>query len=369
MIRRGAIPAPVTRLLLRPTLLKLLAVLALIEGVFLAETFEGLMNAVLDHGGSFKGLAWLLALNAPQVAALALALGLLIALFFALSDARARGELIILAAAGVGWQRVVGFALAVGLAGGVAAWAIAGQLVPRAHQAERLAIAALQADHIRAQILGTAPRRALQQIGPLTFALTAAADGAQGQNRQDTLFVFEEAANGWRAGLSRDWAIEGPDKNGQHALVLRALTGLSGSMTDQGPRADAIRTRTATLSFAMDRIAPPADPARLAGEMPVSFASGEGRAALLARALLVPFAALAGLVALVSARGVARHASLPLAVLAVMATDVAGRAILPALPLPFAVLALLCAVLYLVPPLVILARSAERLMIPERGAQ
>jgi len=363
---RAAISGPVTRVLLRPTLLKLLGVLTLIEAVFLAETFEGLMNEVLRYGGSFKGLAWLLALNAPEIAALALALAMLIALFFALSDARERGELIILAASGIGWQRVVGFALAISLLGGAAAWAISGQLVPRAHHAQRLAVTALQADHIRAQILGDAPRSALQGSGSLTF-VTPDPDAAH-----PPLFVYQETGAGqWRAGLSPDWTIEGPDSKGRHALIMRSLSGYSGSLTETGPRADAIRTRAAEFSFAMDSILPAVDRARQAGESPVALLSPADpapRAALLARALLVPLAALLALAALVAGRGLARFIALPLAVLIVMAVDVAGRAILPALPLPFVALAALAALAYLAPPLALLAHTGERLMIPERGA-
>ncbi len=358
-----ALTGAVTRVLLWPSLLKTLGIMALIEAVFLAEVFEGLMNEVLSHGGRIRNLAWLLLLNAPDIAALALALGLMVALFFAISDARSRGELLILASSGIAWRRVVGFALVLGCAGGALAWGVAGQVVPRAQLAQQVAVATLQADHLRDRIIGRAPHRRVQSIDRMTV-ITPENQG----HEPPPIFIFEDAQNRqWRAGLSPDWAITAPEADEQHRLVMRALVGYSGRLTT-GPTdnmtIDSFRTDSATFAFAMDTIVPVPVPQR-----PVDLVSKQKTPTdLLARILLVPMAALAGLVALLYSGGLARFVALPLALLWVMVMDVAGRGILSAAQLPFGPLVVLAVIAYLAPPLALIAAKGEGLMTPQRAA-
>ena len=92
---------PMTRLLGWRSLRMLLGLLALIEAIFIAESFTSLMESVVRNGGSALDLALLLTLKTPEVIDFALPLVILLGLFFAINASRDDNELVVCAAAGV----------------------------------------------------------------------------------------------------------------------------------------------------------------------------------------------------------------------------------------------------------------------------
>ena len=98
---------PLIRILAWPVLARLLVILAVVEAIFLAESFTTLLEEALRNDALAADVGILLVFRMPQILDLALAVGVLIAVYFVISDARNRGELIILAASGIRWRQVV----------------------------------------------------------------------------------------------------------------------------------------------------------------------------------------------------------------------------------------------------------------------
>ena len=372
MIRIG----PVIRILALPTLARLGLLLLLVTGVFLAESFTTLMEEALRYGGGSADVLLLLAYQAPEIVDLALALGVLIALFFALIEARDRGELVVLATSGVRWTSVIGFALWLGVAGAVLSALVSGYIMPAAHYGERLTMAHLRSDHILHQITDPGPRNSQQTLNGMTFIATPP---TQPNQLRGQLFAFQMHPDGsWRAGQSQDWNVTGPDADNGYALRLNTTTaysfpGFDASVDAAPPMISTIRVRNTGLDFRMDEVLPTASKLRKASERIVRLTARDDPriGSLLARALLVPMAALLAVAAvLASGRGVQRYLSLPLAALFLLAFDVLGRTALRDLmgALPFWQLAGGALVIYLGPALAYTLLRGERIMLPVRGA-
>jgi lipopolysaccharide export LptBFGC system permease protein LptF len=373
---------PVTRILLVPSLLRLVGLLLLVEAVFLAESFQGLMEAALRYDGSLGDVLYLLSFRSPEILDLALALGMLIAVYFTIAEARNRAELIILATASVSWTRVVGFCLMLGAIGACLSFLIAAYLLPLARFAERIALAELRKDYVIAQVLTPGPRSTVQTFDDITFIATQPHTDAQERGQ---LFVFQPGEDGgWRAAVSRDWNIQSPDNGSQYDIVLKQLRAYDKAAPiagrDHARPISAITTRNARFAFDMDDIAPNPERLMRSDERPLIQASTMNSdadpdtrtriAKAVARALLVPAAALFALVAILAAGGgYGRYLALPIAALMIVTLDVIGRTLMGnAAALPSVLLYGGGALVYLAPPLAYLLWQGEQLMIPVRGA-
>ncbi len=364
---------PVTRVLLMPTLVRLLGLLALVEAVFLAESFQGLLEVTLRYDGSLWDVFHLLGYRAPEILDLALALGILVAVYFTVSDARNRGELIILATATVPWRHVIGFCLKLGAVGAIISLIVTAYLLPLARYHERITLEHLRNDHVTEQILATGPRQITQTFDGTTFIATPSVttDKERGQ-----LFVFSARPNGsWRAGVSQDWDIIAPQSGEIYSTILKDLRAYDRPTgTGSTKHIRAINTNSATIDFHMRDVAPPPDHSLRNNERPILLleqAPDDHKriAHAVGRALLAPAAAILALCAVVSAgAGVSRFISLPLALLAVMMLDVLGRSFLGNITnVPSLAIYALGALIYLLGPIGYVYWRGERLMVPVRG--
>ncbi len=380
MIRPAFLPRlPVLRVLGKPLLLRLLLLLLLIEAIFLAESFTTLMEHALRLGGSARDVFTLLGFKAPEIFDLALALSLLIATYFATQDARNRGELVILATAGVHWARVITVVLLLGVVGGLLSFANAGLVVPMAKYAERLTLAELRKNHVLDRIQDTpkhAAQPALQTIRDTTFIATppAAKDPNQTEQKRGQLFVFQPDVEGrWRVAQSRDWTVTDPAPADTHKILLHRLSVADGPypQANMAPPINRFAVAAADFAFQMADAAPTANLIRNRGERVLGLANFDANRmiSLATRALMVPAAAVLALAALIAAgAGPLRHTALPLAALILLSGDVASRALLTPLSTwlaPAPLLAVMIA-LYLGPPLAYLIWRGEELMKPER---
>ncbi|MBO9473850.1 LptF/LptG family permease [Shimia sp. R10_1] len=362
---------PVLRVLGKPLFLRLLLLLLVIEAIFLAESFTTLLEHALRLGGGPLDVAHLLSFKVPEILDLALAMSLLIATYFATQDARNRGELMILATAGVHWGRVVSFVLTFGLIGGALSFANAGLILPSAKFGERLALIALQKDYVLTRIQEGGRETTLQTLGDTTFIATPSEALT---DQRGHLFVFQpDIKGGWRTANSENWYVTNTAPSDTHTIELQALNVLEGPYPTT---ATAIRplnsfaTKSANFAFSMSDALPQTDTTRGAAEKLLSLSEVEtGQITrLLSRALMVPMAGLLALAALVAGGGgPLRFVALPLAVLIMMSSDVASGAILSGLAssLPTALICAAAAGLYLGPPLAYLIWRGEALMKPE----
>ena len=364
-------PGPVFRILAVPTIARLALLVGLVVAVFLAESFTTLMEGAIRHGGNSQHVAALLAYKAPEIIDLALALGVLIALYFALNDTRQRGELVILATSGVRWTRIMWFAIWLGAVGGLLSVLVSGYLVPAARYGERITKAELRKDYVLAQVLEVGPRNTLQTINDITFIATPPRDVDQERGK---LFAFQKHPSGsWRAGQSHDWTVTGPNADGSYRLHMNETTAYEG--LPSGERAMPIsvfRARNTGLDFEMQKIISEVSKLRQSWERPliVGAVSLQRLAEVLSRAILVPTAALLALAAVLAAgRGLMRFVSLPLAAVLLLFYDVLGRTLVLETvgSLPFLNLVLLTMLAYLGPPLAYVLLRGEDIMIPVRG--
>ncbi|MEQ9692961.1 LptF/LptG family permease [Shimia sp. SDUM112013] len=371
------LPGPVFSILGKPFARRLGLLLLMVVGIFLVESFTTLMERALQFGGNPWDVAMLLGYKAPEIVDIALAIGVLVALYFALSEARNRGELVILATSGVRWTRIVGFALSIGVMGGALSYAVAGYVVPRAQYGERVKMAELRAGHVLQQIAETGPRSEILSTEHASFIANPPLSSESSAERGPLFILQTNPDESWRVIRSYDWTIletptpEAPDGR---RIVLESLRAFDGPPPDQAAftNLNVFNTQSADLSFRLQDIAPEPALAAAVGEHVLRFNREDSRrvAAVGARALLVPAAALLAIVAvLAGGNGPARFVVLPSAIATVMAYDVLGRTfVLDGLEFftpPFLIL-IACAV-YLGPALIFVAWRGEAIMKPVRG--
>ncbi|GAA6180488.1 hypothetical protein NBRC116594_19260 [Shimia sp. NS0008-38b] len=374
MMRLSLFPRlPVLRVLGKPLILRLLLLLLVIEAIFLAESFTTLMEHALRYGGSAADILRLLSFKGPEILDLALAIGLLIATYFATQDARNRGELVILATAGIHWGRIVTFVLVLGTAGGLLSFLNAGMLLPMAKFGERIALADLQKTYVLTRIEEGAKETTLQTIRDTTFIATP--PRKDGTDPRGQLFVFQPDVRGlWRAALSQSWQVSDPAPADTHKITLKHLTVLEGPYPSNAPAPALTRfaTENASFAFVMSDALPSPATTRSAAErlLDLNRDAPARLATLITRALMVPMAGLLALAALVAGgSGPRRHVALPLAALLLMSGDVASRALITqwadVLSSP-ALISVAC-MLYLGPPLAYLILRGEALMMPAKA--
>ncbi|MCG6902393.1 MAG: LptF/LptG family permease [Rhodobacter sp.] len=340
-----------SRLLAGRTLWLLLGLLALIEAIFLAESFTTLMEIVIGNGGTMLDTALLLVLKSPQIIDFALPLAVLVGLYFAIIGAREDNEFIVCAAAGVSWTQIPRFALKIGAIAFAVSIVFAGYLTPMARYSERLAIHALESRRALEEITTPEPKNSLRRIEQRTIIATppTTPDAERGN-----LFIFEpDTGAGWRVSQADDWTVEGPDQKGAYSILMKSFRDYAGRRQDDANRDQGLRgqiqstrmtVRSLALDFRLDSVISAVDDTRRRNErMLVSWtdianaARGTSKAALvdrrlaqvLARALLCLFAALVAVAAAAwSGTPSGRFLALPAATVAVLGGDIAARAVL-----------------------------------------
>ena len=373
----------------------LIGLLALIQAIFLAESFSTLMEIVVSNGGSVFDTVILLILKTPQVVDFALPLALLIGLYFAVTGAREENEFIVCAAAGVPWTQIPGFAFRIGLAGMIVSIVFAGYLTPAASYSQRLAIRALEARRVLAEITVPAPRNSLRIIQDRTFIATAPStpDAERGN-----LFVFQpDSGAGWRASQADDWTVQGPGADGAYSVRLRSFRDYAGVPLDDtgqsSQREPGLRTQIQTtrmtvnslaLDFRIESVVSAIDRTRRANERFLlswaKFATQDPDAPIidrrlgqvLGRAILCVYASLAAIAAAAWAgTRSGRYLALPVSVVSVLGGDVLLRtglgdaaAMGPSAFWPSLVLAAVISVLM---PLAVIIWQREAMIAPGRN--
>ncbi len=361
---------PTIRILALPILRRLLLILAVIEAIFLAESFTTLLEETLRHNGVAADVFILLLFKTPEILDLALAIGMLVAVFFVVTDARNRGEMLILASSGVRWSRIIRLVLFVGCIGGLMSFVTAGVLWPMTKYAGRLKMADIRADYIVSLIEHPGPQSSGQTIRNVTFVATPPADNAQ---RRGQLFVFQpDINNEWRALQSRNWNVSKPDQTGQRLIKLEGLSAYQAPYPDTNQLYHHVSTfnvEDADFAFRMSDVTTPPHRSRSKTERILGISSDEAPriTRLTTRALMVPMAALLALAAIIAGgAGLGRFMALPLAALTLLTSDVLARSLLASaietVSAPF--LFVLATLIYLGPPLTYLILKGEALMFP-----
>ncbi len=210
-------------------------VMVLFEAVFLAERFPMVFRAVFQHHADPSASLVLLLWNSTQVVDLALAIAVLVAVYWTTLRLRENRELLVLVAAGTGPYQLINLVLMVAVLALISSLTVSGVLDPAARFAER-------------QLLFNAEFRALRSginTGqfyqfPSRVAFAPARVSAIGKKlaayQTRGLFVYEDVAPGKFRVVTADHAsLEGPDAAGRVVVKLGGFT--SQTFTKAGPGA------------------------------------------------------------------------------------------------------------------------------------
>jgi len=201
--------------------LLVLVIMVLVEAVFLAERFPMVFRSVFENNADPFDTALLFLLNSTQVFDLALAIAVLMAVYWTALRMRENRELLVLFAGGAGPWRLILLALAVAVLAQLGSLTVSGLLDPMALYAQR---AVLFNAEFRALRKGINTGQFYKFPGRVAYA-PAKVRGVPGANRTRGLFVYEQLNPGKFRVITADRAhLDGPDPFGRVTLSLGGFT-------------------------------------------------------------------------------------------------------------------------------------------------
>jgi len=204
--------------------LQVLTVMVLVEAIFLAERFPMVFRDVFRNNADPFDTALLFALTSTQIVDLALAIAILMAVYWTTLRMRENRELLVLFAAGTGPYQFMALTLAIAIVAQIASLTVSGVIDPASRYAQR-------------EILFNAAFRALKsgintgqfyhfpdRVAYAPAQSAAGRDGAgTGQSKQ--LFIYEQVKPDTFRVITADRArLDGPDSSGTILLKLSSVT-------------------------------------------------------------------------------------------------------------------------------------------------
>ncbi len=223
-----------------------LAVIILIEAIFLAEHFTWVFRDAVRHEADLSGIALVLACTSTEIFDLALAIAILMAAYTALLRMRENRELLVLFASGLGPYQLGALVLIVALAGQVISTVGSGIADPMSRYAQRYI---LFSSELRSLKKGVAKNEFYYFPSYVAYAMDHVAGGAPppGQVRvidasnpkprpDRTLFVYQQIGpHTSRVVTAAQARLDGPDRSGKIVLNLNDFT--SHTFADANPMA------------------------------------------------------------------------------------------------------------------------------------
>ena len=218
-----------------------LAVIILIEAIFLAEHFTWVFRDAVRHEADLSGIALVLACTSTEIFDLALAVAILMASYMTLLRMRENREILVLFASGLGPYQLGVLVLIVALAGQVASTIGSGLLDPLSRYAQR---SILFSSELRSLKKGVAKNEfyyfpsyvayAMERVeggapppaAPGEVPMIDASGGAKPVAGKDrTLFVYQQTGpNTSRIVTAAQARLDGPDRSGRIVLNLSDFT-------------------------------------------------------------------------------------------------------------------------------------------------
>ncbi|HEY0281619.1 MAG TPA: LptF/LptG family permease [Rhizomicrobium sp.] len=211
-------------------------IMALVEAVFLAERFPMVFREVFRHHADPLDTTLLFLCNSTQVFDLALAIAILMAVYWTTLRMRENRELLVLFAAGTGPYRLLALVLVIAVAAQIGSLTISGVLDPAARYAQRVILFNAE---FRALRSGINTGQFYSFPGRVAFAPARPAERDRAEpERTRGLFVYEDLKPGKFRVITADHArLDGPDASGKVVLRLGGLTALT--FSDEPPAAGA----------------------------------------------------------------------------------------------------------------------------------
>jgi lipopolysaccharide export LptBFGC system permease protein LptF len=216
-----------------------LAVIILIEAIFLAEHFTWVFRDAVRHEADLSGIALVLACTSTEIFDLALAIAVLMAAYLALLRMRENQELLVLFASGLGPYQLGALVVIVALAGQMVSTVGSGVVDPLSRYAQR---SILFSSELRSLKKGVAKNEFYYFPSYVAYALDHVTGGASpppapGAVRvidasrdakpaaDRTLFVYQQIGpHTSRVVTAAQARLDGPDRSGKIVLNLSDFT-------------------------------------------------------------------------------------------------------------------------------------------------
>ena len=219
-----------------------LAVIILIEAIFLAEHFTWVFRDAVRHEADLSGIALVLACTSTEIFDLALAVAILMASYMTLLRMRENREILVLFASGLGPYQLGVLVLIVALAGQVTSTIGSGLLDPLSRYAQRSILFSSELRSLKKgvaknefyyfpsyvayameRVEGGAPPPAAPGQVPTIDASGSAKVAAPAKDR--ALFVYQQTGpNTSRVVTAAQARLDGPDRSGRIVLNLNDFT-------------------------------------------------------------------------------------------------------------------------------------------------
>ncbi|MFO1248230.1 MAG: LptF/LptG family permease [Alphaproteobacteria bacterium] len=223
-----------------------LAVIILIEAIFLAEHFTWVFRDAVRHNADLSGIALVLVFTSTEIFDLALAIAILMAAYVALLRMRENRELLVLFASGLGPYQLGVLVLIVALTGQLVSTVGSGIADPMSRYAQR---SILFSSLLRSLKKGVAKNEFFYFPSYVAYAMDHVTGGAPPPGEVQvidassikpkpdrTLFVYQQIGpHTSRVVTAAQARLEGPDRSGKIVLNLNDFT--SHTFADANPMA------------------------------------------------------------------------------------------------------------------------------------
>jgi lipopolysaccharide export LptBFGC system permease protein LptF len=238
-VRLQAIYRPFLRLYSRGffagVALQVFTVMVVVEAIFLAERFPIVFREVLKNNANPFDTTLIFLCNTTQVFDLALAIAILMAVYWTVLRMRENRELLVLFGAGTGPYQLMALVLAIAIAAQIGSLTVSGVIDPASRYAQREILFNAEFRALRSGIntgqFYEFPNRVAYAPAQSTASRTrAGADQTRG------LFVFEQDKPGRFRVVTADHArLDGPDSSGRILLRFGGFTSRTFSDTAPAP--------------------------------------------------------------------------------------------------------------------------------------
>lgn len=210
--------------LLTSVFLQVLAVMILVEAIFLAERFPIVFRDALKNNASLFDTSLVLACSSTQIFDLALAIAILVAVYWTVLRMRENRELLAIFAAGAGPYRIMLLVFAIAVCAQICSLFVSGVIDPVSRYAQRVILFNAEfralSNGINTGQFYFFPHRVV--YAPARSEMRRNRAGA-GQSR--SLFIYEQVEPDTFRLVTADRArLEGPDAAGSILLTLDGLT-------------------------------------------------------------------------------------------------------------------------------------------------
>jgi lipopolysaccharide export LptBFGC system permease protein LptF len=203
-------------------MMQVLAVMGLVEAIFLAERFPIVFRDVVKNDADLLDTSLIFACTSTQIFDLALAISVLMAVYWTTLRMRENRELLVLFTAGTGPYRLIALTLAIALAAQIGSLLVSSVIDPVSRYVQRVILFDAEFRALRG---GISRGQFYYFPNRVAFAPAQSAAGRESSGQSRNLFVYEEVEPGTFRVITADRArLDGPDSSGNIVLKLGGFT-------------------------------------------------------------------------------------------------------------------------------------------------